>query len=45
MTEPSRPSGPEDLGFELPPPAQSSWLKILVIVVVVVGAVFAFGYL
>src|SRR5262245_56592436 len=42
--QPSPPSGPEDLGFELPPPAKSSWVKILAIVVLVVGVVFAFGY-
>ncbi|HUS28765.1 MAG TPA: efflux RND transporter periplasmic adaptor subunit [Kofleriaceae bacterium] len=41
MTEQS----PDDLGFELPPPAQSSWLKILVIAVIVVGVVFAIGYM
>ena len=43
MTQ-SQPSGPDDLGFELPPAAQSSWVKILVVVVVVVGGVFAIGY-
>ena len=42
MTQPSQ--TPDDLGFELPPPAQSSWLKILLIAVVVVGGVFAIGY-
>jgi membrane fusion protein, multidrug efflux system len=41
MTEPTQ---PDDLGFELPPPAQSSWVKVLLIAVVVIGGVFAIGY-
>ncbi|HTL35533.1 MAG TPA: efflux RND transporter periplasmic adaptor subunit [Kofleriaceae bacterium] len=50
MTSPSQPSqptqspGPEDLGFELPAAAKSSWPKILVVVLLVVGGVFAVGY-
>jgi RND family efflux transporter MFP subunit len=45
MTQAPQPSGEEELGFELPAPAQSSWLKILIVVVVVVGGVFAIGYM
>src|ERR1043165_9680320 len=43
MSDPQ--SNPDDLGFELPPPAQTSWLKILVIAVVVVGCAFGIGYM
>jgi len=34
----------DDLGFELPPPAQSSVAKVVIALVVVVGGVFAIGY-
>jgi membrane fusion protein, multidrug efflux system len=45
MTEPSSaPSTPEDLGFELPQPVRTSRVTVVVALVVVVGAVFAFGY-
>jgi RND family efflux transporter MFP subunit len=35
---------PEDLGFNLPPPAKASRITVLVAIVVVVGGAFAFGY-
>lgn len=35
---------PDDLGFELPPPAQSSRLRVVVALSIVVGGAFAFGY-
>jgi membrane fusion protein, multidrug efflux system len=34
----------EDLGFELPPPSKGSRTKVGVVVALVVGAAFAFGY-
>jgi RND family efflux transporter MFP subunit len=34
----------DDLGFELPPPAQSSRGRVLVVLVLLVGGAFAFGY-
>src|SRR6185503_7583804 len=36
---------PEDLGFELPPPAQASRARVIVILVVIVGAALGIGYL
>jgi membrane fusion protein, multidrug efflux system len=36
---------PEDLGFELPPPAQRSRIGVIVAVTVVIGVAFAIGYL
>ena len=35
---------PEDLGFELPPPANASRGRVLVVVVVLVAGAFAFGW-
>jgi membrane fusion protein, multidrug efflux system len=46
MTEPSNaPSTPEDLGFELPQPAHTSRVTVVVVLVAIVGGAFAFGYL
>jgi membrane fusion protein, multidrug efflux system len=36
---------PEELGFELPPPAQASRGRVIAILLVVVAGAFAFGYL
>jgi RND family efflux transporter MFP subunit len=36
---------PEELGFDLPPPAQSSRARVIVILAFIVGGAFAFGYL
>ncbi|HEY5951608.1 MAG TPA: efflux RND transporter periplasmic adaptor subunit, partial [Kofleriaceae bacterium] len=36
---------PEDLGFELPPPAQASRVKVFAILAFLVAGAFAFGYL
>lgn len=36
---------PEDLGFDLPPPAQASRVKVIVAIAFVVAGAFAFGYL
>ncbi len=36
---------PDDLGFDLPPPATSGITKVIIAIVVVVGVVFAFGYI
>src|SRR5262245_63434946 len=35
---------PEDLGFDLPPPAQASRARVVVILACVVGGALAFGY-
>ena len=35
----------DDLGFELPQPAQSSRLRVVIVLLVIVGAAFAIGYL
>src|SRR5688572_5355333 len=40
--EPSTPT--DDLGFPLPPPAQGSRIGVFIVLAVIVGAVFAFGY-
>ncbi len=47
MSEPTNPnsSPPDDLGFPLPQPAQRSRVTVLVILVLLVGGAFAFGYL
>ena len=42
MNEPSVPK--EDLGFELPPPANSSRAFVVVVVALLAGGLFAFGY-
>ena len=42
MSEPSVPK--EDLGFELPPPARSSRAFVVVVVALLAGGLFAFGY-
>lgn len=36
---------PDELGFNLPPPAKASRVMVLVAIAVVVGGAFAFGYL
>ncbi len=36
---------PDELGFNLPPPAKASRVTVLVAIVVVIGGAFAFGYL
>ena len=36
---------PDDLGFNLPPPAKASRIAVLVAIVVVIGGAFTFGYL
>ncbi len=38
------PHEPEDLGFPLPPPSRTSRAKVVVILAVLVGAAFAFGW-
>lgn len=38
------PEHPEDLGFSLPPPARTSRTGVIVVLVVVVGGAFAFGW-
>ncbi len=47
MTEPpsAPPTSPEDLGFELPEPVRTSRMAVIVALVLIVGAAFAFGYL
>ena len=40
MTEPH-----DDLGFELPPPAQSSRMRVVVVLLCIVGGAFGIGYL
>jgi len=35
---------PEDLGFDLPPPARASRLRVLVAVAALAGGAFAIGY-
>src|ERR1041385_4896808 len=50
MSEQSQPATPptpppDDLGFDLPPPAQGALTKVLVLAVLVLGGVFAFGYM
>jgi RND family efflux transporter MFP subunit len=35
----------EELGFELPPPAQSGLPKVIALLVLLIGGAFAFGYL
>ncbi len=45
LTESTKPhDAPDELDFELPAPAQSSKLKLLVGVVILAGGAFAFGY-
>jgi RND family efflux transporter MFP subunit len=41
---PNESEGPEDLGFELPPPGKGSRLGVLVVAAAVVGGGLAFGY-
>jgi len=36
---------PDDLGFDLPPPAQGGMAKVIVVLVVLVGGALAFGYM
>ncbi len=38
------PHEPEDLGFSLPPPAKTSRTGVIVVLVVLVGGLFAFGW-
>jgi RND family efflux transporter MFP subunit len=41
---PRDPHDPDDLGFVLPPPAKTSRITVIVVLVIVVGALFAYGY-
>jgi len=43
-SDPPTSQRPEDLGFELPPPAKGGIAKVVVAIVLVVGGAFAFGY-
>jgi RND family efflux transporter MFP subunit len=44
-SNPPNPSNPDELGFDLPAPAQGGITKVAVVIVLVVGGAFAFGYL
>ncbi len=42
--QPRDPHDPDDLGFTLPPPATTSRIWVMLVLIVIVGGAFAYGY-